>query len=81
MLKKKERQKRNKKLESKKRNNENIIEDDTNSSIKKYKIDITTSVNNESQTEHHEIDITEKELHKFLLIFNLLTIQSYENKD
>ena len=55
MLRKKQRQKRNKKMESKKRNNENINEDDANSSIKKYKIEITTSVNNESQTEHHEI--------------------------
>ena len=81
MLRKKQRQKRNKKMESTKRNNENINEDDANSSIKKYKIDIITSVNNESQTEHHEIDIIEKELHKFLLIFNLLIIESCENKD
>ena len=66
-------------MESKKRNNDNMNEDNANSSIKKYKIDITTSVNNESQTEHHEIDITEKELHKFLLTFNLL-IESYEYK-
>ena len=48
--------------------------------LKKYKVDITTSINNESQTEHHGIDITVKELHKFLLIFNLL-IESHENKD
>ena len=67
-------------MESKKRNNDNINEDNANSSIKKYKIDITMSVNSESQTEHHEIDITEKELHKFLLIFNLL-IESYEYKN
>ena len=37
------------------------------------------SINNESQTEHHEINITEKELLKFLLIFDLL-IESHENK-
>ena len=80
MLKKGHRQKRNKKIESKKINNENINEIGTDSWIKKYKIDITTSINNESQTQHHEIDITEKELHKFLLIFNLL-IESHKNKD
>ena len=38
------------------------------------------SINNESHTEHHEIDITEKELHKFS-IFNLLLIESHENID
>ena len=80
MLRKRQRQKRNKKMESKKRNNENINQIDTDSSIKTYKVDITMSINNESQTELHEIDITEKELHKFLLIFNLL-IESHENKD
>ena len=80
MLRKRQRQKRNKKMESKKRNNENINQIDTDSSIKTYKVDITMSINNESQTERHEIDITEKELHKFLLIFNLL-IESHENKD
>ena len=67
-------------MESKKRNNENINQIDTDSSIKTYKVDITMSINNESHTERHEIDITEKELHKFLLIFNLL-IESHENKD
>ena len=67
-------------MESKKRNNENINQIDTDSSIKTYKVDITMSINNESQTELHEIDITEKELHKFLLIFNLL-IESHENID
>ena len=67
-------------MESKKRNNENINQIDTDSSIKTYKVDITMSINNESQTECHEIDITEKELHKFLLIFNLL-IESHENID
>ena len=80
MLRKRQRQKRNKKMESKKRNNENINQIDTDSSIKTYKVDITMSINNESQTELHEIDITEKELHKFLLIFNLL-IESHENID
>ena len=80
MLRKRQRQKRNKKMESKKRNNENINQIDTDSSIKTYKVDITMSINNESHTERHEIDITEKELHKFLLIFNLL-IESHENID
>ena len=80
MLRKRQRQKRNKKMESKKRNNENINQIDTDSSIKTYKVDITMSINNESHTERHEIDITEKELHKFLLIFNLL-IESHENTD
>ena len=80
MLKKDRDKKETKRWKVKKRNNENINEVDTDSSIKKYKADITTSINNESQTEHHEINITEKELHKFLLIFNLL-IESHENID
>ena len=80
MLKKDRDKKVTKRWKVKKRNNENINEIDTDSSIKKYKADITTSINNESQTEHREINITEKELHKFLLIFNLL-IESNENKD
>ena len=80
MLKKDRDKKETKRWKVKKRNSENMNEIDTDISIKKYKVDITTSINNESQTEHHEIDITVKELHKFLLIFNLL-IESHENKD
>ena len=80
MLRKRQRQKRNKTMESKKRNNENINQIDTDSSIKTHKVDITMSINNESQTERHEIDITKKELHKFLLIFNLL-MESHEYID
>ena len=40
--------------------------------MKKYKVDVTTTIDNHLNTEHHEIDVTEKELNKFVLIFNLL---------
>ena len=53
---------------------------ETDNLIKKYKLDVTTTTDNHSKTEHHEIDITEKELNKFLLIFNLL-LEANEKKD
>ena len=53
---------------------------ETGNLIKKYKVDVTTTVDNHSKTEHHEIDIREKELNKFLLIFNLL-LEANEIKD
>ena len=52
---------------------------ETDNLIKKYKLDVTTTIDNHSKTEHHEIDITEKELNKFLLIFNLL-LEANEKK-
>ena len=53
---------------------------ETGNLIKKYKVDVTTTVDNHSKTEHREIDIREKELNKFLLIFNLL-LEANEIKD
>ena len=52
---------------------------ETDNVIKKYKVDVTTIIDNHSKTEHHEIDITEKALIKFLLIFNLL-LEANEKK-
>ena len=62
---------RNKRMENKKRYSSDEL-NETDNLTKKYKIDVTTTTDNRSKTEHHEIDITEKELKKFLLIFNLL---------
>ena len=62
---------RNKKMENKKRYSSDELNKTVNL-INKYKVDVTTAIDNHSKTEHHEIDITEKELNKFLLIFNLL---------
>ena len=62
---------RNKRMENKKRYSSDEL-NETDNLTKKYKIDVTTTIDNRSKTEHHETDITEKELKKFLLIFNLL---------
>ena len=35
---------------------------ETENLIKKYKVGATTTIDNHSKTEHHEIDIAEKEL-------------------
>ena len=53
----------------------------TDNLIKKYKVEVTATIDNHSKTEHHEIDITEKELHNFLLIFNLLLEANEKKKD
>ena len=52
---------------------------ETENLIKKYKVGATTTIDNHSKTEHHEIDIAEKELNKFLLIINLL-LEANEKK-
>ena len=52
---------------------------ETDNLMKKYKVGVTTIIDNHSKTEHHEIDIAEKELIKFLLIFNLL-LEANEKK-
>ena len=70
---------RNKKIENKKRYSSDEL-NDTDNLIKNYKVDVTTTIDNHSTTEHHEIDITEKELNKSLLIFNLL-LEANEEKD
>ena len=70
---------RDKKMENKKRYSSDEL-NETDNLIKKYKVDVTTTIDNHSKTEHHEIDITEKELNKFLLIFNLL-LEANEKKD
>ena len=70
---------RNKRMENKKRYSSDEL-NETDNLTKKYKIDVTTTTDNRSKTEHHEIDITEKELKKFLLIFNLL-LKANEKKD
>ena len=59
-------------MENKKRYSLDELLKETDNLIKKYKVDVKTTIDNHSKTEHHEIDITEKELNKFLLIFNLL---------
>ena len=69
---------RNKRMENKKRYSSDEL-NETDDLIKKYKIDVTTTIDNHSKTEHHEIDITEKELKKLLLIFNLL-LEANEKK-
>ena len=69
---------RNKKMENQKRCSFDEL-NETDNLIKKYKVDVTTTIDNHSKTEHHEIDITEKELNKFLLIFNLL-LEANEKK-
>ena len=69
---------RNKKMENKRRYSLDEL-NETGNLIKKYKVDVTTTIDNHSKTEHHEIDITEKELNKFLLIFNLL-LEANEKK-
>ena len=66
-------------MENKKRYSSDEL-NETDNLIKKYKVDITTTIDNHSKTEHHEIDITEKELNKFLLVFNLL-LEANEKKD
>ena len=58
-------------MENKKRYSSDEL-NETDNLIKKYKVNVTTAIDNHSKTEYHEIDITEKELNKFLLIFNLL---------
>ena len=58
-------------MENKKRYSSDEL-NETDNLIKKYKVDVTTTIDNNSKTEHHETDITEKELKKLLLIFNLL---------
>ena len=70
---------RDKKMENKKRYSSDEL-NETDNLIKKYKVDVTTTIDNHSKTEHHEIDITEQELNKFLLIFNLL-FEANEKKD
>ena len=70
---------RNKKIENKKRYSSDEL-NDTDNLIKNYKVDVTTTIDNHSTTEHHWIDITEKELNKSLLIFNLL-LEANEEKD
>ena len=70
---------RNKKIENKKRYSSDEL-NDTDNLIKNYKVDVTTTIDNHSTTEHHEIDITEKELNKSLLIFNLL-LEANEDKE
>ena len=52
---------------------------ETENLIKKYKVGATITIDNHSKTEHHEIDIAEKELNKFLLIINLL-LEANEKK-
>ena len=69
----------NKKIENKKRYSSDEL-NDTDNLIKNYKVDVTTTTDNHLTTEHHEIDITEEELNKSLLIFNLL-LEANEEKD
>ena len=57
-------------MENKKRYSLDELLKETDNLIKKYKVDVKTTIDNHSKTEHHEIDITEKELDKFLFIFN-----------
>ena len=66
-------------MENKKRYSSDEL-NETDNLIKKYKVDVTTTIDNNSKTEHHETDITEKELKKLLLIFNLL-LEANEKKD
>ena len=66
-------------MENKKRYSSDEL-NETDNLIKKYKVNVTTAIDNHSKTEYHEIDITEKELNKFLLIFNLL-LEANEKKD
>ena len=70
---------RNKKTENKKRYSSDEL-NETDNVMKKYKVDVTTTIDNHSKTEHHETDITEKELNKLLLIFNLL-LEANNKKD
>ena len=68
---------------NKRRNKKRYSSDELNEAdnlMKKYKIDITTTIDNHSKTEYHEINITEKELNKFLLVFNLF-FEANEKKD
>ena len=48
-------------MENKKRYSSDELNETVNL-INKYKVDVTTAIDNHSKTEHHEIDITEKEL-------------------
>ena len=66
-------------MENKKRYSSDEL-NETDNLMKKYKVDVTTTIDNHSKTEHREIDITEKELNKLLLIFNLL-LEANEKKD
>ena len=68
-----------KKMENKKRYSSDEL-NETDNPIKKYKVDVATTLDNHLKTEHHKIDTTEKELNKFLLIFNLL-LEANEKKD
>ena len=65
-------------MENKKRYSSDKL-NETDNLIKKHKVDVTITIDNHSKTEHHEIDITEKELKKFLLIFTLL-LEANEKK-
>ena len=66
-------------MENKKRYSSDELSE-TDNLIRKYKVDFTTTIDNDSKAVHHETDITEKELNKFLLVFNLL-IEANEEKD
>ena len=65
-------------MENKKRYSSDKL-NETDNLIKKHKVDVTITIYNHSKTEHHEIDITEKEIKKFLLIFTLL-LEANEKK-
>ena len=56
-----------KKIENKKSYSSDEL-NETDNPIKIYKVDVATAIDNHSKTEHHETDITEKELNNFLLI-------------
>ena len=66
-------------MENKKRYSSDELSE-TDNLIRKYKVDFTATIDNDSKAVHHETDITEKELNKFLLVFNLL-IEANEEKD